>query len=204
MKRALLASMIVALVVHTGCGRKADREGEPRDQPSRPPAADAGTATGPSASRMPPQDPSLEGLELDVTLSSIPDTMTLAYRDRTNLQLLSRTQPSVSFSVRSDNRSGDFEASRYHGRIGEQVRKYAKGVAIGSGDFTDGPFGDSAWSAWRYEEDGEMIEVVELVSPHPLGRGVVQLRSRYPVGVADAEIQAATLQDLLGYVEAAG
>jgi hypothetical protein len=196
--------MIVALVVPTGCGRKADREGDSRDQTAPPPAADAGTAHAPSTSRMSSQDPSLEGLELDLALSSVPDTMTLAYQDRTNLQLVSRTQPSVSFTVRSNSRSGDFQASRYHGQIGEQVRKYAKGVAIGSGDFANGPFGDVAWSAWRYEEDGEMIEIVELVSPHPQGRGIVQLRSMYPVGEADAEQQAAALRGLLDHVEASG
>ncbi len=204
MKRSLLACMVVALLVHSACGRKADQEGAPRDQASRPPAAESESENAPPESRMPPKELTFDEIELDLTLTSVPDTMTLAYRDRTNLQLVSRTQPSVSFSVRSDNRGGEFEVSRYHGQIGQQVRKYAKGVAIGSGDFPDGPFGDSAWSAWRYEEDGEMMEVVELVSPHPQGRGLVQLRAMYPVGTAEAENQAATLRSLLDRVEAAG
>jgi hypothetical protein len=204
MKHALLASMIVALVVHAGCGGKADREGEPRDQPSRPTAADAADNDVPPASTMPSRDSSLEEPEIDLMLTSVPDSMTLEYQDRTNLQLVSRAQPSVWFTVRSNNRIGEFEPSRYHGQIGEQVRKYAKGVAIGSGNFADGPFGDAAWSAWRYEEDGEMIEIVELVSPHPQGRGIVQLRSMYPVGEADAEQQAAALRGLLDHVEASG
>jgi hypothetical protein len=204
MKRTLLACTIVALVVHIGCGRKADQEAESPDQSSRPPAVESDAADASSASRMPPQELTLDDIELDLELTSIPDTMTLAYRDQTNLQLVSRTQPSVSFTVRSFGGGGEFEASRYHGQIGEQVRKYAKGVAIGSGDFADGPYGDSAWSAWRYEEDGEMMEIVELVSPHPQGRGVVQLRAMYPVGVADADKQAAALRGLLDRVEATG
>jgi hypothetical protein len=204
MRSTLGACMIVALVFHAGCARKADREAEPPDQASRPPAEESEAADASAASRMPPQELTLDDIELNVRLTSVPDTMTLAYQDQTSVQLVSRTQPSVSFTVRSFGGGGEFQASRYHGQIGEQVRKYAKGIAIGSGDFADGPFGDSAWSAWRYEEDGEMMEIVELVSPHPQGRGVVQLRSMYPVGTADAERQATALRGLLDRVEATG
>lgn len=204
MKRTLLACIIVALVIAAGCGRKADREGLPHDQASLPPAAEPEGVAAAPASRMPSEQLTFEEIELDLALTSVPDTMTLAYRDRTNLQLVSREQPAVSFSVRSDSRGREFDVRTYHAQIGEQVRRYARGVAIGSGDFADGPFGASAWSAWRYEEDGEMMEIVELVSPHPKGSGVVQLRSMYPVGVAAAEQQAAVLRGLLDQVEVAG
>ena len=108
MKRTLLACMIAALVVHVGCGRKADHEAESPDPSSRPPAVESDAADSSSASRMPPQELTLDDIELDLELTSIPDTMTLAYRDRTNLQLVSRTQPSVSFSVRSFGGGGEF------------------------------------------------------------------------------------------------
>ena len=56
MKRTLLACMIVALVVHVGCGRKADHEAESPDPSSRPPAVESDAADSSSASRMPPQE----------------------------------------------------------------------------------------------------------------------------------------------------
>ena len=204
MNRTLLACTIVALVVHAGCARRADRDAGSSEEMSAPPVAESAPVEAPPASRMPSHELTLDDLELDLALTSVPGSMTLAYEDRTSIQLVSRSQPAVSFTVRSIRAGGEFHASRYHGQIGEQVRKYAKGLAIGSGDFADGPYGDSAWSAWRYEEDGDMIEIVELVSPHPQGRGVIQLRAMYPVGVADAEQQATALRGLLDRVEAIG
>jgi hypothetical protein len=199
MKRTILVCTMIALTAIAACRRKTE---EPSKQLAEAPPAAAAQPDAESSAGTSPQRAPLLSNDLGITLSSVPEPLMLAHQDDNSIQLLDRRHPRISVVVRADRTAAPLQVGRYHLEARREIDKYPRATTLDSGQIDDTPFGPAGWSAWRYEEDGEMMEIVELVSPHPTGQGVVKMWAKSPEGAAQVPQQLGSLRGLLDHIEA--
>jgi hypothetical protein len=148
----------------------------------------------------PPPPPGVENAELDLSLASVPESLTVAANQGRSLQL-EPVDPTVGgaiwFEVGPEEVGVNLVAAvRDH-------QQYIEGLPDGNymgAQELQADFGTAFYSRGRFTEDGAALEETVIFRIHPRASRLLSIDYRYPAGDDSAE-RVEQLIDLLGYVE---
>jgi hypothetical protein len=187
MRRVLLLTGLIAILVLPGCRRKPEPVDVERVTP--PPAVVLPT---PVSLELP-----VTNDVVGITVNSMPAHLVISYSGEGQMEFAVRDRPDERILVVSHPDAGELDPARYHEEARFRSAHFGGGHQTATGVVEEAPFGPAAWSASTFTIDGRDMDQVELVSPHPEGTGVLSLRSRYPKDRSEIAAKVAELVDLL-------
>jgi hypothetical protein len=181
--------MLVGLMMLTSCGR------QPEDQSQD--VEGAVEVARPVELELPLNNPTL-----GITLSELPDGLIASWSDDASIMLVDTEKEGYRFFLEAHQHSDLLEPERYFEDARSRHAGFAQGVQFSTGVVQEAPFGLAMWSACRYQLDGMPYEEIEMMSPHPSGQGLLELRARYPQDRENVADRVEEMNQLLAHVEA--
>jgi len=181
-------SCAVVVAALTGCGR------EPAVPP--PPAESAVEVTTPvaAAPTFDTFDAPFTNPELDLAVRALPPELTGAYNAGNEVMLVGTSDPTFFVFVGGDRSTPPTSASSMGDELGRWLSLEPTARSLGSGTTTiESDGSEAAWYGLRYDEDGEVVEEIRMMTTHPNGRGHLVLRARRPGGLGTPEAVVALL-----------
>ncbi len=182
-------SCAVAVAVLTGCGR------EPAaPPPTAEPALEITTPVDEPAVAFETFDAPFTNPDLDLAVRALPTELTGTYNTGNEIMLVGSADPSLFVFVGGDAAVPPTPPSAMGDELGRWLSQEPTARSLGSGTTEIPSDGSEApWYGLRYEEDGEVVEEVRMVTTHPNGRGHLVLRARRPGGLGDPQAVAGLL-----------
>jgi hypothetical protein len=189
MRRIIIPLMLIGLMTLASCGRGPD-------------VAESVTELVPEPEPLVELELPLTNENLDVTISSLPEELVASWSDEDGVMLKDRenTTTLVFFTVLPDTTMP--EPEEYFEDARQRSARFSGGAQFSTGVVEDAPFGPAMWSASRFTLDGRDREQLELRSPHPSGKRVLELRLLYMQGSAPVSDRIDQLRDLLTRLDA--
>jgi len=187
MRRTLIPLMLIGLMTLASCGREEDLP-ESVTAPERPALVEL---------ELPLSNPTL-----GITLSELPDGLIASWSDDDSIMLVDTEKQGYRFFLESHQHSDLLEPERYFEDARRRHAGFAQGVQFSTGVVQEAPFGLAMWSACRYKLDGTSYEEIEMMSPHPSGQGLLELRTRYPQGGVEVADRIDEMNQLLAHIQA--
>ncbi len=183
---ALIIASITAAVTLTGCRRAED---EPVQ--ARPTEVLDRSASIPFP---------IENPVIGISVTAAPDGLVATFNSGNWLELTESHRPNVLYTFAANN---DQEPRVEPPSIEEcenDILGYDGGKITGHGTL-DTALGKVNWAAGTFSEDGENLEKVYLLAPHPSGAKSLILISVCPYGAASVDERLVRIKELLQYVE---
>jgi len=173
----------VVVAALTGCGR------EPAaPPPTAEPALEVTTPVTEPAVTFETFDAPFTNPELDLAVRALPPELTGAYNAGDEIMLVGAADPTLFLFIGGDRSTPPTPASSLGDELGRWLSLEPTARSLGSGTRAIGSDGsEAAWYGLRYEEDGEVVEEVRMMTTHPNGRGHLVLRARRPGGLGNPE-----------------
>ena len=136
---------------------------------------------------------------IGISVTAVPDGIVVVYNDGNWIELVEENQPTVryTFISNSDDMTGitpttitEFES---------QIVDYEDGRMTGEGT-VETALGQADWASGSYSEDGEILEMVYFLAPHPSGIGELVLTSVCPPDMATVERRLKRIRQITSHV----
>jgi len=189
MRRYIVSLTLVGLISLAGCGRK---------EPESVPVPEVEAAPELVVLELP-----LQNQALGITLSDLPSGVVASWSDDDGIMLVEENHRDRRYFLASYPAANLLEPDRYFEDARRRSAEFSGGVQISTGVVQDAPFGLAMWSASRYRLDGEAIEAIEMMSPHPAGQGILELKTTFPDGSVGIDDQIGEMRQLLAHIQPA-
>lgn len=181
----LIIASITAAVTLTGCGRAEDE----------PVQALPTEVLDPSASIPFP----VENPVIGISVTSAPDGLVATFNRRNWLELTESHRPNVLYTFAANNDQEPRVEAPSIEEFESDILGSDGGKITGHGTL-DTVLGKANWAAGIFSEDGENVEKIYLLAPHPSGAKSLILTSICPHGAASVDERLARIKELLKYV----
>lgn len=186
---ALIIAALTAAVVLTGCKRA------PEEGPSGP------VEPGTTEDQVPLSTISfpVANSVIGISVKSAPAGLVATFNEDNWIELTDSRRPRMLYTFVANDDKNPRAVAPSIDAFENDILGYDGGAIIDEGSM-ETALGNASWAAGTYSEDGETIEKIYLLAPHPSGVGSLTVTSICPSDTASVDERLARIRDLLKYV----